>query len=429
MTPIDRAVAPKSKGLKEICFNTPNEYRLQNGIPVYTLIQKDTPIVSITLDFKAGEYYQNQAFIALAVSRLLTKGTKHFSAKKIAEKIACQGAEINTHYGTNLITINLICTKDKLKSVLPILSDIIQFPTFEEKELEQLKEKELQMLHLKMQKVDYLSNRKFFNQIFGDKHPFGNILEEKHIQQVHPEILKEYHSTYFVAERCKIHCAGNIDEKTIQLLDTFFGNTLTVNFNSIEKPHKRFPTKEKFHLIEKNDAVQSSVKIGFAMDRPTEEDFMQLKILNTIYGGNYCSRLMQNIRQEKGYTYGIHSSASIYHDSLVFLIQTETGAEYTQKVMDEIFSEMIRLQNALVSKKELMATQNWISGSLLRMFDGAFNQMNVYRQLHSNGLSQHFYTNYFESIKNINPQQIKSLAKQYLNPDVMFQVVAGILTP
>ena len=138
---------------------------------------------------------------------------------------------------------------------------------------------------------------------------------------------------------------------------------------------------------------------------------------------------MQNIRQEKGYTYGIYSSVSIYNDSLVFLIHTDTGAEYTQKVIDEIFSEMNRLHTKLIHKDELIATQNWILGAMMRMFDGAFSQMNVYRQLYASGLNQDFYSDYQEEIMQITPKRIKELASQYLNPALMHQVVAGVLKP
>ncbi len=431
MTQPDRTLKPKDQSFEKIIFNKPIEYRLTNGISVFTISQNNTPLISLSIDIKAGEYFQPQPFVAFATHNLLPKGTLKYSAKIIAEKIASKGADISVSCGTDYTSVNITCMKDKFASLMQYLDDIIKHPVFNEQELQLLKEKEIQHLHLKEQKVDYLSSRQFFKQAFGPQHPMGKLLEEKHIREITSTTLRQHHNNFYTSNRTVIFCAGAIDDNIIQLLEKTFGSNFNgpSTQNNLNPTFKLSPSSEKFLLIDKPDAIQSSLKIGFATAKPNQKEYIHLKILNTIYGGHYSSRLMQNIRQEKGYTYGIYSSVSIYNDSLVFLIHTDTGAEYTQKVIDEIFSEMNRLHTKLIHKDELIATQNWILGAMMRMFDGAFSQMNVYRQLYASGLNQDFYSDYQEEIMQITPKRIKELASQYLNPALMHQVVAGVLKP
>ena len=262
MTTIDRSIPPITQRFQDVIFNKPTEYRLQNGISVSMLPQLDTQIISLSFDIKAGEFYQPQPFVVSATQQLLTKGSLHFSSKLIAEKIASKGADIRVNFGTDFASINLICLKSKLKSLLPYLNEIIFHPRFDEAEIEQLKEKELQILHLKEQKVDFLSNRQFFLSTFGNDHPLGKILEEKHILQISTSELKDFHSKYYTPSRTSIFCAGAVDETTFELLNKTFGQDLNSISQRSKKDtsYKRSETKEKFQFIEKLNAVQSSIK-------------------------------------------------------------------------------------------------------------------------------------------------------------------------
>jgi predicted Zn-dependent peptidase len=161
------------------------------------------------------------------------------------------------------------------------------------------------------------------------------------------------------------------------------------------------------------------------MPTKTHKDFHSLTVLNTILGGYFGSRLMTNIREDKGYTYGIGSGMIPLKKAGYFFISTEVGVEVCNKAIDEIYIEINRLRNESISEKELILVKNYMIGSFLRSIDGPFALANRFKSIMEYDLDYSYYDDYISTIKNIKASDLLNLANKYLDPNSMTEVVAG----
>ena len=148
-------------------------------------------------------------------------------------------------------------------------------------------------------------------------------------------------------------------------------------------------------------------------------------MVNTILGGYFGSRLMANIREEKGYTYGIGSRMVSMNNAGYIYISTEVGTNVCDDAVNEIYKEIDKLRNELVSSEELNLVKNYMMGDFLRSADGPFALADKFKKIMFYDLSYSYYDEFVKTVKTITPEQIQSLADQYLNPDDLYELVVG----
>jgi predicted Zn-dependent peptidase len=175
------------------------------------------------------------------------------------------------------------------------------------------------------------------------------------------------------------------------------------------------------------DSVQSSVRIGCISIAKNHADFPELNILNTVFGGYFGSRLMRNIREDKGYTYGIHSYITHFEHASYFVIDTEVGNEVCKAAMDEIYHELETMRTVQVTGEELLTVKNYMLGSLLRATDGPFNRISAIRNSVLSGLDEMYFTRLVDAIKHITPERLKDLSNIYFANENMQEVICGNL--
>jgi predicted Zn-dependent peptidase len=183
--------------------------------------------------------------------------------------------------------------------------------------------------------------------------------------------------------------------------------------------------ENRYGFVEKKGAIQSAIRIGSATINKKHKDYNGLLILDTILGGYFGSRLMKNIREDKGYTYGISSSLVSMYQSGYKIIATEVGKKYTRKTLDEIYKEIRLLQTRPVELHELQVVRSYLAGEMVRMFDGPFALAESFRAVWEFGLDNNYYYDLAKKIKTIEPDEIISLANTYYNIDDLYEIVAG----
>ncbi len=426
MTHPDRKTAPEIQTIKKLDVIQPQKYLLKNNIPVYAINAGEQDIIKIELIFCAGSYYQPKKIVAQFTNRMLIEGTKTRSANEIADIFDFYGAFIQTDVEKDKAFVTLFCLNKHLSNVLPVFEDIIKNPVFPENEFSICIHNRKQQHIINTQKVNYVSRMKFPGLIFGENHPYGTSTETEDYNLLQRQNLIDFHKKYYSADSCKIIIAGKVNEEYYNLLDTHFGGNDWILNHKIED--NSFITKsaeQKKHFILKEDALQSALRIGIMVVNKTHKDYMGLQILNTVLGGYFGSRLMTNIREDKGYTYGIGSAMISFIHSAYFFIASEVGANVCQKAIDEIYKELKLLRTELISENELNLVRNYMLGNLMRNADGPFALSDRFRGLLEYGLNEDYYASYMETINNITPVELRQLAQNYLHEDSMYELIVG----
>ena len=186
------------------------------------------------------------------------------------------------------------------------------------------------------------------------------------------------------------------------------------------------PVASKKLFIEKEGANQNAVAIGKLFPTQSHPDFPGIKLLCTILGGYFGSRLMSNIREDKGYTYSIHASPVSFLHNGVFLVFAEVKTDKTEETVKEVFHEMDKLNSELITEKELIPIQNYLLGRILEDFDGPFARAQTFSSLREVNLDFEYYNRLIDTIKSTTPAEIRDISQKYLNPDTMSTIIAGI---
>jgi len=421
---LNRTIAPAFRQVNDINFIKPTANNLANGIPVYTINAGETELVRIEFIFENVNWDVRQPLQAVAVNGLINNGTKTLSAKEIAEKIDYYGAFLQTDYSADHTTITLYSLTKHLPSVLPIVWSILNESVFPQHELDIYKQTQKQKLQVSLQKNDYLARKTFAHAIFGNT-AYGSDINLADYDQLQQQDLLVYYKAAFQPKNCTVVVAGKFVNEDFKVLDQVFGGQWN-NAAEFSKISFQFPVSKGEDLyIEKPEALQSAIRMGNLSINRTHEDFPALQILNCVFGGYFGSRLMANIREDKGYTYGIGSGiASLKHAGYLFLA-TEVGADVCANALTEIEKEINLLRTDLIGDEELGLVRNYMLGSLLGSLENAFSHADKFKNIYFAGLGYDYYDNYIQTVKNITAEELKVIANRYLDWNAMTRVVVG----
>ena len=423
---VDRKIAPAFKTVDKIEMIHATERKLRNKIPVYAVNAGTQELIRIEFMFSAGMYQQEIPLLAATVSAMMEEGTSKMTAAQIADAVDYYGAFLETGVSQDHASIVLYTLNKHLKSTLPVVEQVIKDATFPQEELDIHLQNKKQKFHVNNQKVANVARKRFVELLFGEKHPYGINVKDKDFDVINGELLNKFYLTYYRANSCKIVLAGKVSEDVYTLLDEHFGGNDWLATNSLEvKPMEITSAREREQLIYKDDALQSAIRIGKVLFNKTHPDYQSLLVFNTIFGGYFGSRLMANIREDKGYKYGIGSGIASLKNSGYFFISTEVGVEVSKKAIDEIYMEMKRMQTELVPEEELELVKNYMLGTFLRSVDGPFALAERFKGIMEYDLGYDYFDRYIATIKSISASKIKDLAVTYFDKDSMIELIVG----
>jgi len=427
MQSIDRSQQPAIKHIDSIHFVKADKYKLSNSLPVYSIHSGTEAILKIDLLFRAGSWFQPKPLVALATSEMLSEGTDKYTSQDIAGQLDYYGAFLKASANKDVASVSLLTLKKHMHPALEILAEIIKRPTFPEKELNTYLNNKKQQYLLEHSKVSTLSRIKFNEALFGNHHPYGRIPELEDHDQLTQEDLQVFHKRHFTSDQCEILVTGDTDASVQKSLDEFLGgDDWKADQNEIQTPDFRpFTTTEQEVFTPKQEAVQSSLRIGKLLFNKRHPDFPGMQVMNTILGGYFGSRLMKKVREEKGYTYGIFSMMVPMVNEGYLTIASEVGASVCRKAIEAIYQEIRKLRSEKVDRQELDMVRNYMMGQLLRAFDGPLPTASTYISLMEMGLDEDYYQRMVYTINQITPEDIRELAGKYLGEEDMVRSVAG----
>lgn len=424
---MNRQNAPAIKDAVEfdVLLKPYEKFTLDNGIPVYVVNAAEQDTLQLEMVFPAGSFYESETLVAAATNFLMKNGTAQHSALEISEAIDYYGAYLNRTSAHENATYTLHCLSKHLPALMPTLQEVILEPGFPEEELAIYKQNMKQRLVVNLQKSDFVANRHIDRYLFGEFHPYGRVSTMEGYDALQAETLRAFYQRHYTYNNCRIFMAGNVPENAIALLNEAFGKTQWNDTSRIIKPELPIlpATEKKYRIFNDENGVQGAIRIARPFPNRYHPDFPKMLVLNTVFGGYFGSRLMSNIREEKGYTYGIHSQVYNFRQASAINITTEAGRDVCEAAITEVYKEMERMQNELIDEEEILLVRNYMIGSILGDLDGAFHIIQRWKNLILNDLDENYFYNNIRTIKKISVEELQQLAKQYYNPADFYELV------
>lgn len=419
---LDRSIAPPSKQITNIDILRAKKASLDNGIPVYFIEAGKQPVTRIEFIFKAGAWYEKVKGASYFATKMLSEGTKTKSSTQISHEVERFGAFLDLNPTMDYAILTLECLSKHLNNLLPLLHEILYQPAFPEDELVTLKNIKAQQTRVQNEKSSILASKKFREAIFGNDHPYGKDLTLTDIEGLTQDDISSFYEQYY-KRPFEIVIAGLPESDCIANLNKIFGQTTLQKEESV-LPYNSKPTASPI-IIEKQANLQSSIRLGKKLLTKEHPDYVKLLVLNEILGGYFGSRLMKNIREDKGYTYGISSAMIPLKNEGYFIVGTDVNKENTGNTLQEIYKEIKTLQNSLVPEEELNTVRSFMVGSFLSEINTPFALADKFKGVHLYGLDYDFYDAYLHTVNNITSIEIQNLAHQYLQKDTFSEVVVG----
>ena len=421
---IDRALAPVYGEVENIELIRAKPLVLANGLKLFSIDGGEQDLVRIEFIFSNTDYDSAKPLQTFATNTMLNDGTSELSSTQIADKIDYYGAFLQTEYANDHSTVTLFTLNKHLANTLPIVKAIISDSIFPQVELDTLIRNQKQKLSVSLEKNDFLSRKTFSHVLFGDT-LYGYDIAATDYDKLSRDQLSAYFKLAYQPKNCTVIISGKVNEDTITLIDKYFGSDWNNSIDVKENEFKFTMGSGQEHFLERADALQSAIRIGQVSINRKHADFPGLQVLNTIFGGYFGSRLMANIREDKGFTYGIGSALVSLKNTGYFFIASEVGAEVCSATLTEIEKEITLLKEQPVSEGELALVRNYMLGSMLGSLENALSHADKFKNVYFSGLDYGYYKNYINTVRNIGPDELQALANQYLNFNSFEKVIVG----
>lgn len=388
--------------------------KLKNDIFLHQLTTKNQPVLGFQLAYEAGKSQENKFEEASFMGQLLLEGTKTHTGKQIADKISFYGASINIDSGNDFTIVSLYTLEKHLEHLLPLLKEILQAPTFPQSELDNLKNRSIQNLKIQKERTAYLASTKLKKELFKENHPYSNSSSEESIRAIQRQDLIDFYQKNIQSKPFEAYLVGDIDADTEKLILDFI-TSFEINSNKKDKKIVQNPPVSVSKIYEEIEgSVQTSIRIGRLIFNQKHPDYTAFKVMNMILGGYFGSRLMQNIREDKGYTYGISSRNITMKNGSYFVIGTDVKKEVYADAVSEIYKEIERLKNEPVTELELENVKNYMSGNFLGSLSTAFAVMDKMQDIHLYNLNENYYNDYITNLRKVTAEEVQQMAQKYL---------------
>jgi predicted Zn-dependent peptidase len=421
---LDRSIRPEPAPAREIQLGDFESFTLDNGLQVIVVENRQVPVVSFSIRLDRDPIIEGDAkgYVSLA-GALMQEGTINRSKQQIDEEVDFIGASLNT-FATGMFGSSL---KRHQEILLELMQDILLNPTFPEEELQR---------RLTQSRSGFEASRNDANFIAGNistvtrhgDHPYGEVQTPEHLDNITTDLLREYYKTYFRPNIAYLIIVGDIDKaEAKKLSEKYFGSWKKGNVPTTQFPTPKGPEGTRVAFGARSGATQSVVRITYPLEfTPGNPDAIKASAMNTILGGGaFFGRLMQNIREDKGWTYGSYSSLN--SDRLIgsFSAGAEVRNSVTDSTVIEILGEMRRIIEEPVDESTLQMVKNFMSGNFGRSLERPQTIAEFAYNIKRYNLPEDYYATYLQKLNAVTVQDIQDMARKYLKPDNAIIVVAG----
>lgn len=416
-----RTTQPEVQTIEHISFVKPHIFDISADVKLLWMDQVTNDTVRLDLFFNAG-ITKGSDSIPSIVHSLLFSGTDKYSSVEIHERIDTLGGFLDTDISFETSVVSIYCLKEYILEIAQIVSDAIQNLVFRENEVDDVLRSLKQQYAVNQKRVKYVAQQQFRKHLFASQEAYSSISKEADYQEAKIKEYKAFWKEYYLNGLSRITLVGNVKQDEVDALIDLFGKWSRSEKTSFPTEFPMKPERLDFPLP---DAMQTAIRMGKFIMSKKHEDYIEFQVLNTVLGDYFGSRLMSNIREDKGYTYGIGSGMMDLQGCSYFVVVTEVGKEVTEATLQEVKLEMERLQREMVGEEELDLVKNYMLGQLLKSADGPYAMLDMFNSVDLHGLDLTFYDEAIEKISQITPERVLELAKKYLNFEEFLIITAG----
>lgn len=421
---IDRSEPPIASGSPDINFGEYNIFTLKNGLTIIVVEDHKLPRIAIDLFIDRDPLVEGEkaGYVSLA-GEMMRQGTESMPKEKLDETIDFIGASLSTSsqgaFARGLSKYN--------ERLVKILADVTMNPAFPQEEFDKLKKQQVSGLETQKDDPDALSSRLFNAMLYGKDHPYGEFATIESTEKISLEDCKKYYGDYWLPNEAYLTFVGDIKAKDAKkLAKKFFKNweAGAVKSHDYAKPPK--PGKTQVSIIDRSSSVQTVLSLGNTIElNPGDADIVKLALTNQILGGGSIGRLFQNIREDKGYTYGAYSNYD--DDPLIgeFTAGASVRTEVTDSSVTEFLYEFDRLHNEAVPQEDIQAAKNFIIGSFGRALERPQTMARLALNVQRYNLPEDYYEQYLKRLSALTANDIKEAANKYIQADALRITAVG----
>lgn len=424
MSQLNRSIAPSFHTIDTLSFPEYQKIEIKNKLFLYALNAGTQAVLRLDFVFDAGLIRQLHNAQANFTASMLSEGTQKRNALELAESLDYFGSYFQTRANLDDAVATLYCLEKHLENCLPLFLEAITESIFPEKELEIQKKNSISKLSVNEKKNSYLCKKNYYQNLYGEQHPYSAFSSKESIKATSQNLLKEFYEQAYKGGLKYLMLSGKFGEKTLAHITKITASSI-LNNQLLAEPKLEAKSITGTHFIEKSDSVQSALRIGKLSISRGHEDFRKLQFLNLIFGGYFGSRLMKNIREDKGLTYGIYSVLESNKYGSNWYIDTDINSKNRELGIKEIYREMQIIREELISEEEIKLAKNYYLGSFLKSLDGPFSLADRLKIMIDNNLPATYYPEFVSILNQTNSHELRDLANKYFDTDNIVEVIVG----
>lgn len=394
-----------------------------NGTPIYVVDCSEYEVVRVTFVFRAGTVTQRYPFTASATANMLAEGTAALTAQEVAERLDYYGSYFDINLDRDYSYVTFCALSKFFDRTADVMEEVMLRPVFPDGEVATYRAKRRQQLAIERRKVETVARENFARAMFGAEHPYGISYDEAEYDFLDHDRLAEHYRRTYTARNCMVVCSGRIDDAALRRI-TDIAAALPAADGVADESFAPFCTTHDMR-VRHAGAVQSSIRMGRLLFPRTHEDFIPMQVLATVLGGYFGSRLMQNLRERNGFTYGVYSAMVNFRQAGYLAIATQVGSEVTEEALRQIAAEIETLRTVPVPAEELALVKNIMAGEMMRILDGPFGIADVTTENLLCGFDNSQTNRSLDRIRRTTADELLALARKYLRSEDMVTVVAG----
>ncbi|MGV3761410.1 M16 family metallopeptidase [Parapedobacter sp.] len=424
---LNRTIPPAHFATTRFDLIKPTRLTFANGLQVFIFNAGDQELVRIEWMVDNVFQAENRALLNTCVCDMLLEGTSAHSSAQLAEQVDFHGAFLVPSFGYDQSSLTLFSLNRHLPSLLPLVHEILTDSIFPDRELATYIRNNSQKLQVSLKKNSFVARRQFNRAVFGETR-YGYTPDVSDYERIVQDDLRSLFSRQYRPEKAMLVVSGKVTDEVIRILEQLFGggwqNDGDIMPHDVPPVFAPVAATEPI-VVERADALQSAIRLGGPSIRRSHPDFPGLQVVNTLLGGYFGSRLMANIREDKGYTYNIGSGLASLKHGAFFTIASEVGVEVTEATLLEIQKEIRRLCDEPVTEAELALVRNYMMGTMLGSLENVFSHADKFKNVYFSGLGLDYYDYYTDTVNSITQEEVQRLANTYLDYDQMVKVVVG----